>query len=73
MTPSSSDAIANMHFDVYLDQATMARVEDELQQLNILNHMLDHARSSHQWPANPMNSRDIKLVHNQLGPAQSTR
>ena len=65
----ASDAIARMHFEVYRNQAALARaLEDEQQQLSTLNHMLDHARTAaDRWPANPMNSRDLRLVHNLLG------
>ena len=67
--PFASNTISRMHLEVYADQVSAARaLGDERQQLNILNRMLSHAESAFErWPDNPMSSRDIRLVHNQLG------
>ncbi|MDG2292262.1 MAG: hypothetical protein P8L37_06360, partial [Phycisphaerales bacterium] len=71
--PYVTDPIASMHFDVYLDKVAMARAQgDEQLQLRTLHQMLSHAETANElWPDNPMNSRDLLLVHNQLGALQN--
>lgn len=60
--------IARLHFDVLMDEAAMAGIDDDDgKQLVTLNRLLEHARTSRdRWPDDSMVHRDLLLVLNRL-------
>ena len=73
--PHDTTDIARLHFDVMMDEATIAKLDDdEGRRLVALDRLLSHARTSHdRWPEDSMVHRDMLLVLNRLANLHQTR